>query len=211
MQSENSPKKSKTETFTDFLRKVFSIPINFFAKLFMKMGIHPNHLTVFGLIGTAVGAYFIALGNLTLGGFILLIMGPFDVLDGTLARMMEEKDPFGPMLDSVADRYIEIFIYGGLIIFYLMRENFLYVMLAFIALSGSMMVSYSRARAESLGIDVKVGIFTRVERFLIIVPSIFFNIPHIGLWILAIGSNFTAVRRILYTRKQLHNNNHGER
>jgi CDP-diacylglycerol--glycerol-3-phosphate 3-phosphatidyltransferase len=211
MESEKSPQISKRKTFSNFLRKAFFIPIDFFARLFMNWGIHPNHLTEFGLIGTVIGAYFVAQGKFTLGGLILLLMGPFDALDGALARMMEEKDPFGPMLDSITDRYIEIFIYGGLIYYYSINENILYVILSFIALSGSMMVSYSRARAESLGVDVKVGIFTRVERFLIIVPSIFFNIPHIGLWILAIGSNFTAMRRMLYTRKHLRNNTNGEK
>jgi CDP-diacylglycerol--glycerol-3-phosphate 3-phosphatidyltransferase len=210
MQSDKPEKKGKIQTFSDFLRTTFSIPLNFFAKIFMKLGFLPNHLTVMGLVGSAVGAYFVAIGKFTIGGLIILAMGSFDVLDGALARMMDKKDPFGPMLDSVADRYIDIFIFGGLLYYYAENENLLFILLCFFALSGSLMVSYSRARADSLGIEVKIGIFTRAERFFIIVPSIFFNVPHIGLWILAIGTNFTAVRRILYTRKELQNKDHGE-
>lgn len=175
----------------------------------MKLGFLPNHLTVMGLVGSAVGAYFVALGKFTVGGIIIMVMGAFDVLDGSLARMMDKNDPFGPMLDSVTDRYIDIFIFGALLFYYSVCQDLLYVMLSFLAVSGSIMVSYSRARAESLGIEVKIGLFTRAERFFIMIPLIIFNVPHIGLWILAIGTNFTALRRILYTRRELQKNNNG--
>lgn len=206
-----SHKKSKKQTFSDFLRKVFSIPLNFFANLFMKLGFLPNHLTVIGMAGSLVGAYFVAQGQFTLGGLIIFSMGSFDVLDGTLARMMDKKDPFGPMLDSVTDRYIDIFVFGGLAYYYSLQENHLLILLTFIALSGSIMVSYSRARAESLGIEVKLGVFTRTERFFIMVPAIIFNIAPIGLWILAVGANFTALRRIFYVRKELQKNTNGDK
>ena len=133
-------------------------------------------------------------------------MGIVDALDGPLARLRGTED-FGAFVDSVSDRYSELFVYGGLMWYYVQQADSLGSMLVFAAASGSVLVSYVRARAQSLGFETKVGILTRVERVLIIGPSLLFNIPIIGVGIIAIGANFTALQRIFHMRHQTQNSN----
>jgi CDP-diacylglycerol--glycerol-3-phosphate 3-phosphatidyltransferase len=162
----------------------------------------PNTMTVVGLAGNTLGAYFLARGQMTLGGILILLMGPIDALDGTMARLRGEPTDFGAFVDSVTDRYSELVIFGGLLYFYLQQDNWLMVVLAYLAAAGSVLVSYTRARAQSLGVETKVGILTRMERYLVLAPALIFNIPHIALWILAVLANLTALQRILDVRRK---------
>ena len=150
--------------FTDRLRKMFSGLLDWAGNLLNNWGVIPNVLTTTGVIGTAVGAVFVAQGKFFVGGFIILLMGIIDALDGPVARAKGEPEDFGAFVDSVSDRYIEIIIYGGLLWYFVQQEQLNAVMLVFLAASGSVLVSYTRARAISLGFDTKVGILTRVER-----------------------------------------------
>jgi CDP-diacylglycerol--glycerol-3-phosphate 3-phosphatidyltransferase len=139
---------------------------------------------------------------MTLGGILIFLMGPVDALDGTMARLRGEATEFGAFVDSVTDRYSELVIFGGLLYFYLQQGEWLMVVLAYLAAAGSVLVSYTRARAQSLGVETKVGILTRLERYLVLVPALIFNIPHIALWILAVLTNLTALQRILHVRRK---------
>jgi CDP-diacylglycerol---glycerol-3-phosphate 3-phosphatidyltransferase len=189
-------------TLTDFLRTRFKGVLDPIALFLNRIGLMPNTMTVLGLAGNTLGAYFLARGQMTLGGILILLMGPIDALDGTMARLRGEPTDFGAFVDSVTDRYSELVIFGGLLYFYLQQDNWLMVVLAYLAAAGSVLVSYTRARAQSLGVETKVGILTRVERYLVLAPALIFNIPHIALWILAVLANLTALQRILDVRRK---------
>ncbi|MGB7873096.1 MAG: CDP-alcohol phosphatidyltransferase family protein [Anaerolineales bacterium] len=191
-------------TFTDRMRAWFKWMVDPLGRFFLNIGITPNMMTSLGLAGNFVGAYFISQGNLVLGGWLMLIMTPIDALDGTMARLRGDPSDFGAFVDSVSDRYAEMAILGGLMYYFAMQGNALGSTLAFAAAAGSILVSYVRARAESLHYESKVGIMTRVERYLVLAPLLVFNQPIAALWILAILGNFTALQRIWFVRKQAH-------
>ena len=167
-----------------------------------RVGLLPNTLTILGLVGNAIGAVLLAFGHITWGGVVILLMGPIDALDGTMARLRGEPTEFGAFVDSVTDRYSELVILGGLMIYFLQTQNWLACVLIYLSAVGSVMVSYTKARAEGLGFAAKVGVLTRLERFLVIAPGLIFNIPIVSLWIVAILSNFMALQRIWYVRRQ---------
>ncbi|MDH5508678.1 MAG: CDP-alcohol phosphatidyltransferase family protein, partial [Anaerolineae bacterium] len=153
-------------------------------------------------VGTGVGALLVSQGRLSLGGLLIMLMGPIDALDGPVARVRGEPEDFGAFVDSVSDRYSELMIFAGLLWYFLQQGNWGASMLVFLAAGGSVLVSYVRARAQSLGFDAKVGILTRVERFLVIGPALLLNIPIIGVGIVAIGANITALQRVIYVRRE---------
>ena len=200
---QNEMKQKVPLTFTDRLRAIFSKPLQSIGISLHSMGINPNTLTLLGLLGTALGAFAVARGNLLLGGIIILAMGPFDALDGAVARAGGVVTEFGAFLDSVMDRYIELFIYGGLLWYFMHDQNYMGGIITFLAAGGSVLVSYVRARAQSLGFEAKVGILTRVERLVVIAPTIILNIPLVGVAIVASLANFTAFQRILYVKRQM--------
>lgn len=167
-----------------------------------KTGILPNTITLLGLIGTTIGAILLAIGQIPLGGLVILIMGPVDALDGAMARLRGDQNEFGAFVDSVTDRYSELVIFAGLLAHYLQQGDWLNSGLVYLAAAGSVLVSYVKARAESLGFTAKVGMLSRVERYLIVAPCLLLNIPWVALWILAIFANFTALQRILKVRQQ---------
>jgi CDP-diacylglycerol--glycerol-3-phosphate 3-phosphatidyltransferase len=143
---------------------------------------------------------------MTIGGIFIFLMGPVDALDGTMARLRGEPTEFGGFVDSVTDRYSELVIFGGLLYYYTTQGEILPVMLAYLAAGGAVLVSYTRARAQSLGYDTKVGILTRMERYLVLAPCLVLNIPIVALWILAIFGNLTAIQRIFDVRHKAHQN-----
>jgi CDP-diacylglycerol--glycerol-3-phosphate 3-phosphatidyltransferase len=191
-------------TFTDRLRGWFKWVVDPLGKFFLGLGMTPNMMTTLGLLGNFLGAYFLSQGKLVLGGWLVLIMTPIDALDGTMARLRGDPSEFGAFVDSVSDRYAELAILGGLMYFFAMRGNALGSTLAFAAAAGSVLVSYVKARAESLGFEAKVGLLTRAERYLVLAPLLVFNQPIIALWILAVLGNFTALQRIWFVRRQAH-------
>lgn len=191
-------------TLTDRMRIWFKWVVDPLGRFFLNIGMTPNMMTALGLAGNFIGAYFISQGKLMLGGWLMLIMTPIDALDGTMARLRGDPSDFGAFVDSVSDRYAELAILGGLLYYFAMQGNPLGSTLAFAAAAGSVLVSYVRARAEGLHYEARVGIMTRVERYLVLAPLLVFNQPIIALWILAILGNFTALQRILFVRKQAH-------
>ena len=194
----------KPVTLTDRLRVMFKWFLDPVGGFLNRIGLTPNTMTLLGLAGTTLGAYFLARGNMLWGGLLVLIMVPIDALDGTMARLRGEAGDFGAFVDSVSDRYSELIILGGLLYYFLTINDQIGVMLSFAAAAGSVLVSYVKARAEGLGYTAKIGILTRVERYLVLAPSLLFNQPFIGVALIAILANFTALQRIWYVRAQAH-------
>jgi CDP-diacylglycerol--glycerol-3-phosphate 3-phosphatidyltransferase len=195
---------SPRKTFTDYLRLWFKWVLDPIGGFLNRLGLTPNMVTVLGLIGNTVGAYYLARGDMWTGGILVLIMTPVDALDGTMARLRGEPSDFGAYVDSVSDRYSELIIYAGLLYYFLTLGEPWGGMLVFGAASGSVLVSYVKARAEGLGYQAKVGLLTRVERYLVLAPSLVFNQLYLGLTILAVFSHITAVQRILHVRHHAH-------
>ena len=194
--------KRQTKTLTDQMRSLFKGVLEPIASFFNRLGILPNTMTMIGLVGHTAGAFFLFQGKMVVGGLILLALAPIDALDGTMARLRGESSNFGAFVDSVTDRYSELVIFLALIIFYAQQSEWLNCIVVYMAASGSVMVSYVRSRAEALGYEAKVGILTRMERYIVLLPSLILGIPMVGLWIVAIMANFTAIQRIIYVRRQ---------
>jgi CDP-diacylglycerol--glycerol-3-phosphate 3-phosphatidyltransferase len=199
--------KKQKASFSDQMRVVFKGVLDPIGNYFNHLGIYPNTMTIIGLAGNIVGAVLIALGHMTTGGIIVLIMGVVDTLDGTMARLRGMPSEFGAFVDSVTDRYSELVIYGGLLYHFAEKGEWLTVLGIYMAASGSVLVSYVRARAAAVGMETKVGFLTRFERYLVLAPSLIFNIPIVGVWIIAIFGNITALQRIIDVRRQAHEQN----
>jgi phosphatidylglycerophosphate synthase len=195
---------SPNKTFTDYLRLWFKWVLDPLGGFFNRLGLTPNTMTMLGLLGNTAGAYYLAMGDMFAGGILVLLMTPIDALDGTMARLRGESSDFGAFVDSVSDRYSELIIYGGLLYHYLTVGDRLGGLLVFVAAAGSVLVSYVKARAEGLGYGAKVGLLTRVERYLVLAPSLVFNQLYIGLGIIALFANITALQRIWFVRSQFH-------
>ena len=198
-------KDREPETFTDVLRRIFKKVLDGIGGFLNRLGVKPNMVTIAGLLGNIASGALVATGHLFYGGLIALVVGPLDALDGTMARLRGESGKFGAFVDSVTDRYSEIVLYAGLLIYYAQRGTWQGVILVFLAATGSIMVSYTRARAESLGYSAKIGLLTKAERYLVLIPGIILNWTIASLWILAIFTNFTAFQRFIYVRRQAKN------
>jgi len=189
-------------TLSDRARVVFKGILDPIGAFFNRLGIFPNTMTLLGLAGNVVGAILIALGHLTVGGIIVLLMGLVDTLDGTMARLRGMPSEFGAFVDSVTDRYSELVIFGGLLYYYLQKGDWISVLAIYMAASGAVLVSYVRARAASVGMDTKIGFLGRFERYLVLAPTLILRVPMVGVWIIAIFANITALQRILDVRRQ---------
>jgi CDP-diacylglycerol--glycerol-3-phosphate 3-phosphatidyltransferase len=189
-------------TFTDRLRIIFKGILDPIGAFLNRLGLTPNTITLLGLVGTTIGAYFISQGKMTTGAFVLLASVLVDAFDGTMARLRGEPSDFGGFVDSVSDRYAEFITFGGLLYHFLLLGDRHGVMVTFAAAAGSVLVSYVKARAEGLGFTAKVGILTRVERYIVLIPLLVFNQPFIAVLVIALLGNYTALQRILHVRAQ---------
>jgi CDP-diacylglycerol--glycerol-3-phosphate 3-phosphatidyltransferase len=186
------------------MRKQFSGLTNSVGDAVWRMGIHPDTITIIGLIVVAIGAYFIAVGQIQLGGVLMVISLPLDALDGAVARAMGRKDRFGAVLDSTLDRYADGLIFGALAYYFAGRGEQLNLILALASLMGSFVVSYVRARAGEADLSVKIGLFSRFERVVtLLVMLLIPPLLTLGLWVLAVGTNVTGVQRLWYVYKHL--------
>jgi len=199
--TESIPSK---KTFTDYLRLWFKWVLDPIGGFLLKLGLTPNMVTILGLAGNTIGAFYLAQGKFLTGGILVAIIGPVDALDGTMARLRGDASDWGAFVDSVSDRYVELIIYSGLLYHFLNIGDVLGGMLTFGAAAGSVLVSYVKARAEGLGYEAKVGLLTRAERYLVLAPALVFNLVDVGLAILAVFANFTALQRIWHVRKHAH-------
>jgi len=167
---------------------------------FTRHRVHPNLLTLTGFLLTCLAAFVIYTGNLRMGGILILAGGTFDVFDGVVARASGRVSIFGSFFDSSLDRYTEIILSLGCLLYFLDRSNVVMAGVVMLALGGGLMVSYTRARAEALGIECKVGFFQRPERVVSLGLGALIGVValEIAFWILAILANYTAVQRIVH-------------
>jgi len=155
-------------------------------------GVNPNFLTFLGLVVNFAAAGYFALGHFRLGAVIIFFAGFLDMLDGQVAR-------FGAFYDSTLDRYADMALYMGLLVYYSVSGRTAYVILAAVATAGSVMVSYARARAESLIPLCKVGFMERPERLVLLIIGGVFNRMGPVLWVIAVVSTITVIDRIVFT------------
>ncbi|MBW2062736.1 MAG: CDP-alcohol phosphatidyltransferase family protein [Deltaproteobacteria bacterium] len=172
------------------------------SRLLSRLGIQPNLLSVIGFFAASAAGALIAAGYFFHGGWLFFLSGPFDALDGAVARTAGLESRFGAFLDSFLDRYSEAAVLFGILYWAIMHDSPVLVLLTFLTLVGSFMVSYARARAEGLNISCKVGLFTRLERFIVLAITLLTQQLLIGLIILAFLSNFTALQRLFHVYRQ---------
>jgi CDP-diacylglycerol--glycerol-3-phosphate 3-phosphatidyltransferase len=161
--------------------------------------IHPNVLTFFGLVINIVGALLFSQGRFEWAGAVVIAAGLFDMVDGRVARATKQVTLFGGFFDSVIDRYSDLALYMGLLVYYASINRFFYIVLTAIVMTGSVMVSYTRSRAENAIPKCKVGFLERPERVVLIIIGALFQRMAPVLWVIAILSNLTVVHRMIYT------------
>jgi CDP-diacylglycerol--glycerol-3-phosphate 3-phosphatidyltransferase len=161
--------------------------------------VHPNVLTFLGLLINIWAAFLFAAGNFRWGAVIVIAAGLFDMVDGRVARETNQVTRFGGFFDSVLDRYSDLGVLVGLLVYYASINRFFYVVLTAIVMTGTVMVSYTRARAENTIPRCKVGFLERPERVVLIILGGLFNRMAQVLWVLAILSNVTVLSRMIYT------------
>ena len=201
---------SETKEFTRILpKKLISLAhryLNFLTSLLVNLRIGPNALSVMALVaGLAAGALFI-LERPLLAGITIFVCGIFDILDGKVAESTNKKSLFGAIFDSTLDRYSEFFIFLGIAVYF---RNHWALWLTIAAMLGSTLVSYTRARAEGLGVECRVGIMQRAERIGLLtlgaVLGSIFNVFDLAMIIvlsmIAVISHITAIQRTFYVRK----------
>ncbi len=169
------------------------------AHALSRLGLHPNAVTLLGFMLNVGVAAILATGRLRLAGALLIATLAFDAVDGTMARTQGCVSRFGAFLDSTLDRWTELFLYGALIWHYLNAGSNAGVLMAVAAMATSFMVSYTRARAEGVGLTCKEGMFTRFERLLMLIIGLLLGLTPWALSIIAALAGITAVQRILIT------------
>jgi len=171
------------------------------ARAVARTGITPNAITLLGFIVNLLAAWLAADGRWLAAGLVMLVGSGLDLLDGALARATGRTSRFGAIFDAILDRYSEAAVLFGLVVFYEARGDLLQVWLAFVALAGSVMVSLMRARAETLGMSLREGLFTRAERVVLtalaLIAGAWWPIAVTGaLWLLAVLTSLTALQRL---------------
>jgi CDP-diacylglycerol---glycerol-3-phosphate 3-phosphatidyltransferase len=187
-----------TRKIGDTLRYVLDTIVAGFA----ATGINPNVLTFIGFLINCIAAYLFAYGYFRWAGATIILAGIFDMTDGRVARVANRVTPFGGFYDSVLDRYSDLCLLIGLLIYYGRINRYSYVCLVAVAMIGSVMVSYARARAEVLIASCKVGFAERPERVVLIIIGALFDRMAPVLWLIAVLSNVTVIHRIFYTRQE---------
>ena len=171
--------------------------------------ISPNFLTFLGLVINIAAATLFGYANgenqqrmFLYAGLVIIGAGIFDMVDGRVARATGQVTQFGAFFDSVIDRYSDVALYFGLLVYYARSNRFFYVVLTALFMTTSVMVSYTRARAESLIGQCKVGFMERPERIVLVILGALFNVMAPVLWVIAVLGNVTVIHRILYTYQQ---------
>jgi CDP-diacylglycerol--glycerol-3-phosphate 3-phosphatidyltransferase len=178
-----------------FLYKVLS-------KVFGERG-NPNSFTLMGFLATLIASIFILKEFWVAAGLMIILSGLFDLFDGVIARKSGKVTAFGGFLDSVLDRYSDLLLLLALLIYYLNKGNLALVILTFFVAIGTVLISYVRAKAESIQIPCSVGLMERAERIILLSAGTLFQWMEPILWILAILTHFTVLHRIYYVWKKL--------
>lgn len=225
--------KHTSKQTRDALQQGIYKVINPFVRLLIRMGVTPNMVTTIGLLGNIAAAVVFVIagykatregavdyGLVTWAGALIIGFSLFDMLDGQVARLGDMVSKFGAMYDSVLDRYCELFTLGGIAYYLIQLGDLAGALITFVALVGSVMVSYVRARAEGLGIECKIGFMQRPERVVVTAAASLatgitgLNLsagscfdPNIiivaAMCIIAVFANITAMARITHCRKAI--------
>jgi len=187
---------------TRAIGRYLSWPVEGLAALLAPTGIPPNVITWCALVANLWAGTFFAVGRFKAAGGLMVFAGLCDLLDGPVARRQNRVSLFGGFLDSILDRYADLILFLGLLVYYAHVNRFRYAVLAGAAMAGSVMVSYAKARAESLVPTAEIGFWERPERLVLMILGALTNRIDIALWFLAIGPNVTVIHRILHTWKQ---------
>jgi len=189
-------------TLTGWVKTWADVVLDPLSHLLARLGIQPSLLSMIGLFAALAAGAAVAAGHISQGGWLFLFSGPFDALDGALARTAGLESRFGAFLDSFIDRYSEAAVLFGILCWATFRDHPILVLLTFLSMVGSFMVSYARARAGGLNISCRVGIFTRLERFIVLTLMLITEQLLVGLIILAFLANFTALQRMFHVYRQ---------
>jgi len=195
--------RERYETLTDLVRRRTRRLMTFLGERLAAWRVPPDLLTFLGLVIVTIAAIVIAQGEFFWGAVIILAGAPLDALDGAVARAMHREGKFGALWDSTLDRYADSFIFTGLAYYYSTQGKQGTMLLAILALIGTQLVSYVRARAEGLDVSCKVGLLTRLERMIIILVMLVTGYVEVGLWVLVIGTHVTVGQRVWHVYKQL--------
>ena len=226
--------KDNAKQKRDGIQRGIYVVINPLVRLLIKCGVTPNMVTTIGLLGNIAAAVVLVWASadvetvsrhdtysrLILAGALIIGFSLFDMLDGQVARLGGMVTKFGAMYDSVLDRYCELFVMGGIVFYFLQEGNLPAAVVTFVALIGSMMVSYVRARAEGIGLECKMGFMQRPERVVLTSLAILATgitgvslsaesafdpdiILFVAMVIIAVFANLTAFARLAYCRRSL--------
>lgn len=186
-------------TYTRAIGVVFGAIIDRIVRWLALSKIHPDVLTFIGLVINIWAAWLLARGNFRWAGVVVICAGLFDMVDGRVARATRQVTRFGGFFDSVVDRYSDLALYMGLLVYYASINRFFYIVLTAVVMTGSVMVSYTRARAENTIPRCKVGFLERPERIVLIIIGALFGRMAAVLWVIAVLSNLTVIHRMIYT------------
>ncbi len=171
------------------------------ARWLLRARVQPSQLTVLGLVVSLVAAHGFAQGRLRTAALLLALAGLCDFFDGALARVSGSVSPFGAFLDSVVDRYSDLVVLMGVVIFYERGDDFTGVFFTMLTVVGTIMTSYTKARAQSIGLNCEVGLVERPERLIVLIGAAVFNLLTPAIVALALLTNVTALQRIFHVRK----------
>ncbi len=200
----------KVKLLPDWVKDFYLSLIDPVVGFFIKKRLNPNHFTTLGLLLSVPTAYLFGIGHHRIAGAIMLLGGTFDIIDGKVARATNRTTKFGALYDSTLDRYSEVMIFFGLIYYFIVdwthsasTISLVTAVAVAVAIGGSVMTSYVRARAEGLGLECKIGIMQRSERVVFIAFGAIFHLKTliIAIIIVAILSNITAIQRLFYVWK----------
>ncbi|MCY3947073.1 MAG: CDP-alcohol phosphatidyltransferase family protein [Anaerolineaceae bacterium] len=195
--------RDSPSTLSGRMRLLAARPLARVGLALHRLGVSADAVTLAGFALTLLAAFLIARGSLQGGGLLLLVSLPLDALDGAVARAAQRDSRFGGVLDSTLDRYADAAMFAALVYYFASLGQREHLALALLALVGSYGVSYVRARAGEAGIELREGLFTRLERVLVLLLALL--IPGLllpGLWLLALGSNLTALQRLWLVYRQ---------
>lgn len=189
-------------SFTHAIGSAADKIVDLIVRGLMAAHVHPNTLTFIGLLINIVAAAVLASGNFLLAGFIIMGAAVFDLVDGRVARSSGTVTRFGAFFDSVMDRYSDLFLLIGLLVYYASINRFFYIVLTAMAMVATVLISYTRSRAENVIPKCKVGFMERPERIVLLLIGTFFNRMAPVLWVIAVLGNLTVIHRIVYTWRQ---------
>jgi CDP-diacylglycerol--glycerol-3-phosphate 3-phosphatidyltransferase len=193
-------------SWTSGFGRACGVLLDAIVRLLALSRINPNALTVMGLVVNTYAAFLFGYANnenqsrmFFYAGLVIIGSGFFDLVDGRVARLSNQVTRFGGFFDSVVDRYSDASLFFGLLVFYARGNRFFYVVMAALAMISAIMVSYARARAESLIGLCRVGFMERPERLVLLIIGALFNVMAPALWVIGVLSTITVIHRIVYT------------